>query len=124
MIFSIYNKINQNDKIEFNFIKISLFNENHKIINNVKSAIQEAIDYETHVQATSAMVQSPLLAQIGQLGDIMELVSFIVKNTYFSNDNTSLIHQSAGIPMGTNAAPELANLCLYTDESRWVDSLI
>ena len=26
--------------------------------------------------------------------------------------------------MGSNAAPELTNLCLYTEESRWVDSLI
>ena len=108
----------------FDFTRMYTNLSHEKIINNVKSAIQEAIDYETHIQATSAMVQSQLLAQIGQLGDIMELVSFIVKNTYFSNDNTSLIHQSAGIPMGTNAAPELANLCLYTDESRWVDSLI
>jgi hypothetical protein len=48
----------------------------------------------------------------------------VVQNTYLDNNDATLKHQSIGIPMGTNAAPELANLTLYVDEALFIDQLI
>ena len=52
----------------------------------------------------------------------MEHVKFIVKNTYLCTDKGALRHQVIGIPMGTNSAPELANLTLYYDEAKFIDA--
>jgi len=48
----------------------------------------------------------------------------VVQNTYLDNNDATLKHQSIGITMGTNAAPELANLTLYVDEALLIDQLI
>lgn len=54
----------------------------------------------------------------------MELVRFVVENTYLSNSADRVIHQKVGLPMGTNAAPELANLTFYVFESDYIDALV
>ena len=55
---------------------------------------------------------------------VEEHVHFIVENTYLMNDKSCIRKQEIGLPMGTNAAPELANLCLFTDEYKYIDSLV
>ncbi|MGA9041563.1 MAG: hypothetical protein WB421_13590 [Terriglobales bacterium] len=55
--------------------------------------------------------------------EIKQLVAFVVNNTYLFNQGR-LFRQSIGIPMGTNCAPQLANLYLYTYEAAYVDRLI
>jgi hypothetical protein len=55
-------------------------------------------------------------------GELMELVRFLVANTYLSN-GSSLRRQAVGIPMGTNCAPALANLFLYRYEAAYIDQL-
>ncbi len=54
---------------------------------------------------------------------LKDLVRYVVKNTYLCNGG-KVVHQQVGLPMGTNAAGDLANLYLYFYESRFVDKLI
>ena len=56
------------------------------------------------------------------VNDLKELLHFVVLNAFVENDG-SLLNQSLGIPMGTNSAPELANLYLYSYESDFIDRL-
>jgi hypothetical protein len=49
-----------------------------------------------------------------------DLVSFLVKNIYLVNGGECK-RQSLGIPMGTNCAPALANLYMYSYESEFID---
>ncbi len=51
---------------------------------------------------------------------ILEYVSFLVSNTYVVN-GAVIRRQRVGLPMGTNCAPTLANVFLYTYESRFID---
>lgn len=55
--------------------------------------------------------------------NINALVRFLVANTFIANSE-GVSRQVIGIPMGTNCAPELANLFLYFYESRYIDSLV
>lgn len=50
------------------------------------------------------------------------LVHFLVENIFLSNGG-ALWKQAIGIPMGTNCAPSLANLFLYSYESQYVSSI-
>ena len=52
----------------------------------------------------------------------MELIQFLVYNTYIVNGD-DIRKQVIGIPMGTNCAPLLANLYLYSYESAFIDRL-
>lgn len=52
--------------------------------------------------------------------NLNELVSFLVKNIYLVNGGECK-RQQLGIPMGTNCAPALANLYMYSYESEFVD---
>ncbi len=58
------------------------------------------------------------------LKEMIEHLTFIVKNTFFMAEDGTLRHQKFGIPMGTNAGPEIANLCLYVDEADHIDDLV
>jgi hypothetical protein len=55
--------------------------------------------------------------------DMIAPLHFIVKNTYFMASDGTLRHHMFGIPMRTNAGPEIANLCLYADEAAYIDKL-
>jgi hypothetical protein len=50
------------------------------------------------------------------------LTEFGVTNTYVMNGSI-LSKQAIGIPMGTNCAPAVANLYLYSYESEYIDRL-
>ena len=54
----------------------------------------------------------------------MDHVQHIVQNTYLLTKNGTICRQKNGLPMGTNSAPELANLTLYVDESQYIDGLV
>ena len=55
--------------------------------------------------------------------DICEMVEFLVDNTYVRFGG-QLFRQTVGIPMGTNCAPLLADLFLYSYENEFSDKLI
>lgn len=88
-----------------------------KIFNNIKAVINEAIIYRRLITSSSI----PLLPDPDI---IMDHLRFVVSNTFLCNNPTEIKQQTIGIPMGTNAAPEIANLTLYCDEAQFIDSLI
>ena len=55
--------------------------------------------------------------------DICKMIEFLVDNTYVSFGG-QLFRQMVGIPMGTNCAPLLADLFLYSYENELLDKLI
>jgi hypothetical protein len=108
-----------------------------RILRNVERAIKEAHEHELSVmdqppaqlymvttgkhrgQWVTRKVQGSLSVE-----DMVKHVHFIVHNTYFMAEDGTLRHQKFGIPMGTNAGPEIANLCLYADEADFIDNLV
>ncbi|KAJ4459329.1 putative protein TIF31 [Paratrimastix pyriformis] len=54
------------------------------------------------------------------LDQVMARVQFVVENTFICNGGR-VLHQHVGLPMGTNCAPELANLYCYAIESLFMD---
>jgi hypothetical protein len=88
---------------------------------HVKIAVDEAVAFYDGVGSTDLYREEhPLVLPVAR---VMELVRFVVDNTYFYNSAT-LIRQTVGIPMGTNAAPELAHLTLYTSEAQFIDDQV
>eukprot|EP00607_Mallomonas_marina_P006252 CAMPEP_0182437162 /NCGR_PEP_ID=MMETSP1167-20130531/84855_1 /TAXON_ID=2988 /ORGANISM="Mallomonas Sp, Strain CCMP3275" /LENGTH=950 /DNA_ID=CAMNT_0024629975 /DNA_START=63 /DNA_END=2915 /DNA_ORIENTATION=- len=90
-----------------------------RIFTNVRRAVVEAIDY---LHSPSSSITK--LSRLKDADYIMEHLQFVVSNTYFSNTTDIVRQQTIGIPMGTNAAPEIANLTLYADEAQFIDHLI
>ena len=96
-----------------------------KIFANLRVAIKEASDFQRAlISATAKLPHDHDISTTEKIEKILNLVNFVVQNTYLDNNDTTLKHQSIGIPMGTNAAPELANLTLYVDEAHFIDQLI
>lgn len=56
------------------------------------------------------------------LDTIRQFLRFLIDNTYLVNGN-EVRRQVVGIPMGTNCAPSLANLYLYSYESEFIDRI-
>ena len=54
--------------------------------------------------------------------EVKELIRFVVLNTFVTNGNC-VRRQSVGIPMGTNAGPDFADLYLYSFEKDFIDNL-
>jgi hypothetical protein len=106
----------------FDFTTMYTCLEHKKIFGNIESAVNEAITYQNLFRSTSsANVTNKVLPS---LEHIMEHVRFIVSNKFLCNNSDMIKQQTTGIPMGTNAAPALANLTLYTDEANFIDELI
>ena len=55
--------------------------------------------------------------------DICNMIEFLVDNIYV-RFRGQLFRQKVGIPMGTNCAPLLADLFLYSYENEFLDKLI
>ena len=55
--------------------------------------------------------------------DICKMIEFLVDNIYVRFGG-QLFRQMVGIPMGTNCAPLLADLFLYSYENGFLDKLI
>ena len=55
--------------------------------------------------------------------DICKMIEFLVDNIYVRFGG-QLFRQTVGIPMGTNCAPLLADLFLYSSENEILDKLI
>jgi hypothetical protein len=102
----------------FDFTQMYTMLEHEKILKNVKIAVEEAITYKNNI---ILLKDYPILPTIEV---IMDHVQFIISNTFISNDLENIRQQKIGIPMGTNASPELANLTLYVDEASFIDNLI
>jgi hypothetical protein len=54
---------------------------------------------------------------------VISMLEFLIDNIFFSFGGT-LFQQLVGIPMGTNCAPLLADLFLYSYESEFLQKLV
>ena len=63
----------------------------------------------SHKESTKAYTKDQLI----------EMINFLIDNVYVTCGD-SLFRQAIGIPMGTDCAPFLANLFLYSYEHDWV----
>jgi hypothetical protein len=95
--------------------------KHERISSNLENTIEEARD---NINKMPTKKQEELNMVLKSDLNIMEHVCFIVKNTYLCTKEGVLRHQEIGLPMGTNCAPELANLTLYHDEAAYIDNLV
>jgi hypothetical protein len=105
----------------FDFTTMYTNLKHERIISNLESRIKEARDY---INKMPTKKQEELNMVLKSDLNIMEHVCFIVKNTYLCTKEGVLRHQEIGLPMGTNCAPELANLTLYHDEAAYIGNLV
>ena len=61
--------------------------------------------------------------QYSKAGNCYKMVEFLVDNIYVRFGG-QLFQQMVGIPMGTNCAPLLADLFLYSYENEFLDKLV
>ena len=92
-----------------------------RIIKNTRIAVSKALEYD---QKRCSGDSRRIPTNLPELQVIMDHVQHIVKNTYLLTKNGTIRRQKIGLPMGTNSAPELANLTLYVDESQYIDGLV
>ena len=52
------------------------------------------------------------------------MLEYLIDNIIFVEFGGRIFQQTIGIPMGTNCAPLLADLCLYSYEAEFVQSLL
>ena len=64
------------------------------------------------------------IANIMDEDNLSSYIQWVVSNTYLYNSNNLMKKTFIGIPMGTDCAPELANLTLYVDESKFIDNVM
>ena len=55
--------------------------------------------------------------------DIIKMLEFLVDNIFVVFAGI-VFHQTVGIPMGTNCVPLLADICLYSYEADFIQSLL
>jgi len=92
-----------------------------RIIKNTQIAVMEALEYD---QKRCSEDSRRIPANLPELQVLMDHVQHIVKNTYLLTKDGIVRRQKIGLPMGTNSAPELANLTLYVEESQYIDALV
>jgi len=90
-----------------------------KILRNMRTMISEAISYQR--QRTKA---TPVIRDLPNLNWFIEHIEFLISNIFLSNNAGKLKQQVVGLPMGTNAAPEIGNLTLYANEAEFIDDLM
>lgn len=98
--------------------------QHDRIKKNVRSAIEEAKEYAKELYLKEYWYKYPLDSELDDILLIMEHVEFVVDNTFLYSKGGILKQQKIGLPMGTNSAPELANLTCYVDERDEIDDLI
>ena len=95
-----------------------------KIKYNVKIAVEEAWTYLKDDVAQDGRRTQASFQNLKSVNQIMDLVNFIVDNMFLLAGDDTIRRQIIGLPMGTNCAPELANLTLYVDESIFIEETI
>ena len=98
--------------------------EHERIKKNVREAIREAKQYAAELFARDTRRNFRIDSDLAETSKLMEHVNFIVDNTYFYTKTGILKQQKIGLPMGTNSAPECANLTCYVDERDFIDGLV
>ena len=98
--------------------------EHERIKKNVQEAIREAKEYAAELFSRDTRNNYRIDYDLNDTSKLMEHVNFIVDNTYFYTKTGILKQQKIGLPMGTNSAPEIANLTCYVDERDFIDGLI
>jgi hypothetical protein len=109
-------------KWTFDFTTMYTCLKHDRIMSNVREAVAEAHKYVDRLCTIDTHRGKFYKMTMMKQDDVMQHVEFIVKNTFLYADGI-LRHQEIGLPMGTNCAPELANLTLYVDERNFIDAL-
>jgi len=104
--------------------------------NNVQTAIHEAWQYQQQqqnlqdgetlqLQADDAGVYVWTRETEGGYSEeeVVDLLTFLLGN-FAMEIGDQTVHQQSGLPMGTNAAPDIANLCCYATEAAYIDELV
>lgn len=105
----------------FDFTTMYTCLEHEFIFDNMEIAINEARQFWTTCNHQNVAVNNA--GTLDNTEKLMTCIRHVVTNSYFCNGGDSVRHQEIGLPMGTNCAPELANLTLYVIESKFVDNL-
>jgi hypothetical protein len=106
----------------FDFAKMYTNIEHEMIFTNIKKACIEAIQYQNQMRSKGTL--TAIMPELSTVDFIMKHLRFVVSNTYLCNSKNNIKQQTIGIPMGTNASPEIANLTLYISEAQFIDDLI
>ena len=85
--------------------------------------LQEAHDFLAAKTSSDGKCKD-FSACLKSVDNIIEHVDFVVNSTCLCINETDIIYQVFGIPMGTNGAPEIATLTLYADEAAYMDYLV
>jgi len=104
----------------FDFTTMYTKLQHDRIFKNVPAAIKEAFAF---VNTLPSKLREDYQKVLDPIEKIVEHLHFIVQNTYLWSKGNVLRRQTIGIPMGTNASPEIANLTLYWDEACFMDQL-
>jgi hypothetical protein len=94
--------------------------QHNRIFKNVPAAIKEAL---TFMNTLPSKIREGYQKVLDPIEKMVEHLHFIVQNTYLWSKGNVLRRQTIGMPMGTNASPEIANLTLYWDESCFMNHL-
>ncbi|GBG61181.1 hypothetical protein CBR_g19257 [Chara braunii] len=109
-----------------------------RILNNVAKAVDEAHAYAlqhtrmySRCRALNMFIHGPCSGQWTtnsgpdnlSVSQILQHLRFVVENTFLYTRDGTLRKQIIGIPMGTNAGPEISNLTIYWDEARFIDDI-
>jgi hypothetical protein len=106
----------------FDFTTMYTKMQHDHILHNIQRSIQEAHQYYHRLTSLRSCPKDfPSLVDESR---IMDHLRFIVQNTYLANNLDDIRQQTVGIPMGTNASPNIANLTLYMDEADFIDRII
>jgi anti-sigma28 factor (negative regulator of flagellin synthesis) len=109
----------------FDFTTLYTKLKHSTMIDHIEAAIDEAIIFKNYLERNNK--EATLLLSMIELFDkakLMDHVKFIIENTFVANSLKNIYQQKIGIPMGTNCAPELANLVLYDMEAKHIDNLV
>ncbi len=90
----------------------------------MRTAIIEARAFLQHSKDNDPTFPRNDFNDLQDTEDLMTRIEFLVTHTYIANSKDSVYKQTIGIPMGTNCAPEIANLVLYVYESEYIDELV
>ena len=132
-ISNINNKNKAKTLFSYDFAKLYTNIPHDMLIENIKFAIKEAfnvkgIEYEyiklNKHSATWAKTKpkNPKIKYVNK-DDVMEMLQYLLDNIYVKYMN-SIFRQIIGVHMGTDCAPDLANLFLFVFEYKYVMNLI
>ena len=103
----------------FDFTTLYTNLDHEKILNHLERVLQECTTYLFNMQASGKLTN----IRIPDKKKLLSLAKYLISNTFIANDLNNILRQVIGLPMGTNCAPQIANLVLYSMESTYLRNL-